>query len=87
MPAPKADPARCDIYGCGHLADMCTDGSEVDSQGAGRKALPNLNVCARHENWPFSEDARTFAQTSDSYKNRGQAAIPASIPPEKKARV
>jgi hypothetical protein len=85
MPAPKADPARCDLYGCGMIADTCTDGSETDVTGLGRKALPNLNVCFRHANWPFSEDAKTFAQTSGAYKARApQPSIP---PPSTKARV
>jgi hypothetical protein len=67
---PKADAPRCDLLGCGHRATMCTDGSEVDAQGLGRSSLPNLNVCERHSNWPHSEDARLFAQTSDAYKAR-----------------
>lgn len=68
--APKADPARCDIYGCGMLASHRTDGTEKDVQGLGRKAVSNLNLCDRHENFAFSEDAKTFAQTSSTYKNR-----------------
>lgn len=68
--APKADKPRCDLLGCGHYAVTCTDGSETDSQGLGRKALPNLNVCANHTNWPHSEDAQRFALTSDAYKAR-----------------
>lgn len=68
MAAPKADPARCDVYGCGHIASHCTDGTEVD--GLGRKALANLNVCDSHANWAHSEDARKFALNSDTYKNR-----------------
>lgn len=83
MPAPKADPARCDLYGCGMVADTCTDGSEIDSTGEGRKALPNLNVCFRHSNYPFSEDARIFAQTSGTYKAR----VSTPAPPPVKARV
>jgi hypothetical protein len=67
---PKADPPRCDVYGCGHHAAMCTDGTEEDVQGLGRKSLSNLNVCVRHTNWPHSEDARLFAQISDAYKAR-----------------
>lgn len=70
MAAPKADPARCDVFGCGMIAANYTDGSEVDEQGLGRKALKNLNVCGRHGNWAFSEDAQKFALSSDSYKNR-----------------
>jgi hypothetical protein len=69
MPAPKADPVKCDLLGCGHLAHHCTDGTEKDSTGLGRKAVPNINVCLHHENYPFSEDAQRFAQ-SDQYKQR-----------------
>jgi hypothetical protein len=68
MPAPKADPARCDVYGCGIVADRCTDGTEKDVLG--RPALKNINVCAHHANWPHSEDAQKFALSSDVYKNR-----------------
>jgi hypothetical protein len=63
MPAPKADPPRCDVPGCGNLATHGTDGNEKDSQGLDRKALPNINVCDHHENWPFSDDAQQFALT------------------------
>lgn len=49
----------CDVYGCGSLADLGTDGTEVDASG--RTALPNLNVCNHHANWPHSEDAKIFA--------------------------
>jgi hypothetical protein len=70
MSAPKADPARCDVYGCGHIASRCTDGAETETGELKRKALPNLNVCDHHANWPFSEDARKFALSSDTYKNR-----------------
>lgn len=61
MTKPKADPAKCDVEGCGHPAAFGTDGSEKDSQGLGRKAVPSLNVCDHHENWPHSDDARMFA--------------------------
>jgi hypothetical protein len=70
MASPKADPARCDVLGCGMIAVTCTDGTEVDVTGAKRPALKNLNVCARHTNWPHSEDARLFAMVSDAYKQR-----------------
>lgn len=71
MPAPKADDPKCDVPGCGTLAKMMTDGSEKDSTGLGRKALAKINVCLPlHENWPHSEDARNWAQTSDSFKKR-----------------
>lgn len=68
--APKADRARCDVYGCGSFASIGTDGTEVDVQGLGRPALKNINVCMRHSNWPHSEDAQKFALTSDVYKTR-----------------
>lgn len=70
MAAPKADPPRCDLYGCGMLADIYTDGTEEDIQGLKRPAIPHLNVCSRHANWPHSEDAKKFCLTSDSYRNR-----------------
>lgn len=69
MAEPKADPVMCDLYGCGRLATHCTDGTEEDSQGLDRKALPNLNVCNHHLNWPHSDDARQFA-ASDRYRKR-----------------
>jgi hypothetical protein len=68
--APIADAPRCDLLGCGMPATSRTDGSEVDAQGLGRKALPNLNVCGRHTNWPHSEDAQRFALASDVYRAR-----------------
>ena len=67
---PKADPPKCDLFGCGHLAAICTDGTEVDVTGLDRPALPNLNLCESHLNFAHSEDARTFAQTSNEYRNR-----------------
>jgi hypothetical protein len=69
MAKPKADAARCDVFGCGHIATIGTDGSEKDIQNLNRKAIPNLNVCVSHENWPFSNDAERFA-AGDVYKNR-----------------
>jgi hypothetical protein len=68
--APKADPARCDILGCGMNAAFCTTGDEVDVQGLGRKAVPNLNLCDRHANWAHSQDALIFASSSDTYRKR-----------------
>jgi hypothetical protein len=69
--APKANAARCDLTGCGMLASTCTDGTEEDVQGLGRKAIPNLNVCTRHTNWPFSEDAAKWVlENSSNYKTR-----------------
>lgn len=70
MGAPKASAVKCDLLGCGMLAVLCTDGSEVDVQGLGRPSLKNLNVCSRHTNWPHSEDAQRFALISDDYKAR-----------------
>lgn len=67
MPAPKADPPKCDTPGCGSLAEKMTDGTEVDRFG--RPAIKNINVCGHHENWPHSEDAQAFAAT-DVYKRR-----------------
>lgn len=67
MPAPQADKPRCDVYGCGMYATMSTDGSEVDALG--RPAVPYVNICDRHVNWPHSEDAKTFTTTT-AYKDR-----------------
>jgi hypothetical protein len=80
VPAPKADPPKCDVPGCGMLAVTRTDGTEKDvstrrvADGAideplNRPAIPFLNVCARHLNWPHSDDAKAFALT-DAYKGR-----------------
>jgi hypothetical protein len=72
---PKADMPRCDVPGCGMPALTCTDGTEKDSQGLGRKAVLNINICGRHANWPHSEDALRFttdAATADRYKARGK---------------
>jgi hypothetical protein len=90
MASPKADPARCDVFGCGMLATSCTDGTEDDtnprptSDGTKRAALPNLNVCDRHVNWPFSDDARAWAvgPGADAYRKRSAAPQP---PTSKKA--
>jgi hypothetical protein len=70
MATPKADQPRCDVYGCGIYAAICTDGTEVDETGAARPAIKNLNVCAHHKNWAHSEDAKVFTLTSDVYKAR-----------------
>lgn len=48
---------------------MSTDGTEEDVQGLGRPALPNINVCGHHTNWPHSLDAQMFA-TTDTYRKR-----------------
>lgn len=70
MPLPKADPPKCDVPGCGMEAVACTDGTEVDAQeDLARTALPNINHCGRHSNWPFSLDAEQFA-TTDIYRKR-----------------
>ena len=66
---PKADPAKCDVPGCAHDAASCSDGTEVDAQGLGRPAVPHLNVCTNHHNWPHSEDARAF-ELGGIYKAR-----------------
>lgn len=68
--APKASPPKCDVPGCGMVAVACTDGTETDSQGLGRPAIKNLNLCTRHPNWAHSEDAQRFVLMSDDYKAR-----------------
>jgi hypothetical protein len=73
MPAPQADPARCDVSGCGKVASYSTDGTEKDAQGLGRPALPGINVCAHHMNWPHSDDAKVFALQSEKYRARATA--------------
>lgn len=70
MPAPRTDVPKCDVYGCSRDAVMSTDGTEIDSQGLDRPAVPNLNVCNHHANWPHSDDARTFALSSEVYRKR-----------------
>lgn len=70
MPEPKADPPTCDVPGCGSLATQGTDGTEKDAQNLGRKAVPNLNVCDHHENWPFSQDAKQFALTRKTQERK-----------------
>jgi hypothetical protein len=70
MPAPKANKPQCDTPGCGALADRSTDGTEKDSSGLERKALALINICAHHENWPFSEDCAQWAIGSANYKAR-----------------
>jgi hypothetical protein len=69
MPKPMPDEPRCDVQGCGSFATYATQGDEVDVQGLGRPALPRINVCDRHMNWPHSEDAKRFALTP-LYGNR-----------------
>jgi hypothetical protein len=66
MPAPQADPPRCDVFGCGRLAVHYTDGTEKDAHSAPgesgpRPAIPRLNICELHLNWPHSTDAARFA--------------------------
>ena len=63
MPAPKADPPRCDVYGCGAYAVSSTDGTEPGKPPA------NINTCTSHAAWPASDDGRKFTQT-DVYKAR-----------------
>jgi hypothetical protein len=72
MAQPKADPARCDVPGCGNIANQCTDGKEKDIQNLDRKVVPFINTCNHHENWPFSDDANMFAST-EKYRNRTKA--------------
>jgi hypothetical protein len=63
------------VPGCSHVATRSTDGTEKDSQVEkrsdlkARPALPKLNVCDHHENWPHSNDAQQFA-LSDKYRGR-----------------
>lgn len=70
MAAPKADPPKCDLAGCGMLATRYTDGTEEDVQGLKRPAVKNLNVCDHHSNWPHSDDAKIFAASNDGYRGR-----------------
>lgn len=74
---------RCDVPGCGMMATRTTDGTEVDSQAAGRPelkprpAVACLNVCERHENWPHSgpDVAKFIANNQAEYDVRkAQAA-------------
>jgi hypothetical protein len=69
MPEPKADMVLCDIAGCGRVAAHRTDGTEKDTHGEKRPAIPRLNVCNHHLNWPHSDDAATFALTP-AYRSR-----------------
>lgn len=78
--APKADKPRCNLLGCGHYADRCTDGTEVDTQvghdgkSLGRPALKNLNLCVNHLNWAHSDDAKAWVAGpvgAPIYKQRG----------------
>ena len=66
MAAPKSDPPKCDVHGCGALAENMTDGTEVDSTPLGRKAIPHLNLCGHHAGWAFSEDAKAFTTSGDT---------------------
>jgi hypothetical protein len=67
--APKADPPRCDVPGCGSLATHMTDGTEKEMSG--RPSIKNLNQCDHHTGWCFSEDAQKFAaDPGSSYRNR-----------------
>lgn len=44
----------------------------------GRKAVPHVRVCEHHENWPFSEDAKRFADTPP-YKKRLAAVAKGNV--------
>jgi hypothetical protein len=74
--AAKADTPKCDVPGCGRYASFCTDGTEKDIAVRGgeplnRKPLVNINVCAAHSNWPFSDDAKTWvAANAAIYEKR-----------------
>jgi hypothetical protein len=68
MTAPVSNQAICDAFGCGMPAVGSTTGIEVDA--AGRTAVPKVNFCARHPNWPHSDDAKVFAAISTVYKAR-----------------
>jgi hypothetical protein len=72
--APKADPPRCDVPGCSHLADFMTDGTEKDTAVGpkgplNRPSIKNINLCTTHSNWSCSEDGARFAAT-DVYRAR-----------------
>ena len=84
MAQPKAKAALCDVPGCGRPADKCSDGTEKESNvepgtdppreriKEPRPALPNLNVCNRHGNWPHSPDAKAWvANNQAEYAARG----------------
>jgi hypothetical protein len=65
----RTDATLCDVFGCGAPSTLCTDGTEVDVQGLGRKAIPLIYVCGHHSNWPHSNDAKEFSN-SDTYVAR-----------------
>jgi hypothetical protein len=82
--APKGDQPLCDVPGCGHLATMLTDGTEKDvavkrtapgvDEPLARKSLPNLNLCEKHTNWAFSDDAKAWvAAPSNAAKYAARA--------------
>jgi hypothetical protein len=67
----KPSAARCDLKGCGMFAVTCSSEDDVDEQGLKRPAIPNLNVCSRHTNWPHSEDAKKWVLENEAdYKSR-----------------
>lgn len=88
MPEPKAAAPNCDVPGCGKKAVHCTDGTEKDEattlvtvpgeedmvrrKPLDRPALPNINHCHHHRNWPHSDDARAWASGpgAEAYKAR-----------------
>jgi hypothetical protein len=77
MAAPKSDPPKCDLLGCGMPASTCSDGSERDTPenaGSSRTSVPGINTCDHHVNFPFSDDARRFAQ-SEVYQSRMKVAV------------
>lgn len=59
----------CDVPGCGAQADRRSTGEEPDQRGLNRTALPKLNVCAHHEDWIFSDDARAAVEHNPDVYN------------------
>jgi hypothetical protein len=54
------------------LGKMSDDGTILEparDEPMNRPAVPKINVCAPHKNWPHSEDAQIFA-LGKSYKER-----------------
>lgn len=74
MSAPVPDKPACDVPGCGRLAVMATDGTELDPQtDLNRPSLPRINLCGHHRHWSHSTDAESFAAT-DKYRARVKGA-------------
>jgi hypothetical protein len=67
MGDPIPDKPACDVPGCGAVADQSSTGEEVDHLE--RAAIPHINTCAHHINFPHSPDGAAFAAT-DKYRKR-----------------